>query len=204
MFFAQGNLDPQRTLALFPFTQHPFKNYPSFAAALKDFAGWNILLFGGPETRERCEQLAGELPGNVINLAGRTSLRELTALIRRCRLLVGSDSCGVHIACAVGVPNVVVLGGGHFGRFLPYSPLTSAVVLPLDCYGCNWRCPHPSHLCITNIAPEVVTSAIAATLKGPSPKPRIFAQMDQPGAAGSSLPQSSPSPSKPMQLILFR
>ena len=189
VLFAQGNLDPQRTLALFPFTQHPFKNYPSFAAALKDFAGWNILLFGGPETRERCEQLAGELPGNVINLAGRTSLRELTALIRRCRLLVGSDSCGVHIACAVGVPNVVVLGGGHFGRFLPYSPLTSAVVLPLDCYGCNWRCPHPSHLCITNIAPEVLAAAIAATLKGPSPKPRIFAQMDQPGSVGSGLPQ---------------
>ena len=115
-FFAQGNLDPQRTLALFPFTQHAFKNYPAFAAALKDFAGWNILLFGGAEMRERCEQLAGELPGNVINLAGRTTLRELTALIRRCRLLVGSDTCGVHIACAVGVSNVVVLAGGHLGR----------------------------------------------------------------------------------------
>ena len=173
-FFKQQNLEPQRTLALFPFTQHGLKDYPQFAAALKDFAGWNILIFGGAETQARCELLAAQLPGTVFNLAGRTSLRELAALIRRCKILVGSDTSGPHIACAVGVPNVVVLGGGHFGRFLPYSPLTSVVTLPLDCFGCNWRCTHQRAHCITDITPEILTAAIHQTLEKSSPRARLF------------------------------
>lgn len=186
-FFQQEKLDPKRTLALFPFTQHAIKDYPDFAAALKDFAGWDVLLLGGAETRGRCDQLAGQLAGRVRNLAGRTSLREMAAIIRRCRILVGSDTCAPHVACAVGVPNVVVLGGGHFGRFMPYSPLTTAVALPLDCFGCNWRCQYASAHCITRLMPEAVAAAIAAALKGSSEKPTLFAQTNQRGIVKSSL-----------------
>jgi len=182
-FFQQQNLNPERTLALFPFTQHAIKDYPAFAAALKDFAGWDILLMGGEEVAGRAGQLAAELPGRVRNLAGRTTLREMAALIRRCKLLVGSDSCASHIACAVGVPNVVVLGGGHFGRFMPYSRLTTVVSLPLDCFGCNWHCQHSSPYCITRLTPEVVAAAIAAALKGSRQKPAVFAQTDLCGEA---------------------
>ena len=183
-YFQSEKLEPKQTLALFPFAQYGMKDYPAFAAALKEFAGWNILLLGGAESRKRCEQLALQLSGNVLNLAGRTTLREMAALIRRCKILVGSDSCAVHIACAVGVPNVVVLGGGHFGRFMPYSPLTTAAVLPLDCFGCNWRCPYDRTRCIANLAPEVVSAAIAAALQGPRLKPVIVAQT----STGAALP----------------
>jgi hypothetical protein len=76
----------------------------------------------------------------------------------------------------VGVPNVVVLGGGFFGRFLPYSPLTSVAALPLECFGCHWLCPFPRNHCIKDLAPEVVARAIAETLAKPSARPRLFAQ----------------------------
>ena len=173
-FFKQEKLDPKKTMALFPFTQHAIKDYPHFVAALQDFAGWNILIFGGAEMQDRCQGLAQNLRGNIFNLAGKTSLREMAALIRRCRILVGSDSSGAHIACAVGTPNVVVLGGGHFGRFLPYSALTSTVSLPLNCFGCNWRCPHPKAHCIQDISPGIVASAIHRALEKKSPLPTAF------------------------------
>jgi ADP-heptose:LPS heptosyltransferase len=189
-FFQHEKLDPQRTLALFPFSQHAIKDYPAFAAALKDFAGWDILLMGGSETRERCEQLAGQLAGGVRNLAGRTTLREMAAIIRHCKILVGSDTCGAHIACAVGVPNVVVLGGGHFGRFMPYSPLTTAVSLPMDCFGCNWQCRYAGAHCITRLMPEVVAAAIVSALRGSSRKPRLFAQTDRRGTVQPGLPSA--------------
>ena len=187
-FFQQQGLDPLKTMALFPFTQHAIKDYPAFAAALKSFAGWNFLIFGGPETQAGCELLASQLLGNALVLAGKTSLRELAALTSRCRIFVGSDTSGAHIAGAVGVPNVVVLGGGHFGRFLPYSALTSVVTLPLNCFGCNWRCTHQRAHCVKDVAPELLTEAIRQTLAKNSPQPRVFLPTAKNWADGPALP----------------
>ena len=175
-FFKQQNLDPERTIALFPGSLLGVKVYPYFAQALQSLEGYRFLLFGGVETQSLCEQLAAQLPGPAMILAGRTTLREMASLIRRCRMLVGADSSGPHIACAVGVPNVVVMGGGQFGRFFPYSPLTSAVALPLDCYQCNWQCKHARNHCIRDLAPEVLAEVIRATLAKPASRPRLFVQ----------------------------
>ena len=187
-FFKNEKLDPQRTLALAPFTQHAIKDYPGFAAALKDFSGWNILLLGGAEAWEHCDLLAKQLPGNVQNLAGGTTLRQMTAIIRRCKILVGSDSCASHLACAVGVPNVVLVGGGHYGLFLPYSPLTSTVSLPLNCYDCNWRCPHPHAHCVKDVSAGVLAEAIRQTLAKTSDRQRVFIQSASSWTTATKLP----------------
>jgi hypothetical protein len=68
------------------------------------------------------------------------------------------------------------VGGGHFGRFFPYSPLTSLVCLPLECYGCNWDCRFHTEHCVKDIAPQVIAKAITETLAGPGGKPRVFVQ----------------------------
>ncbi|HEY0455673.1 MAG TPA: methyltransferase domain-containing protein, partial [Verrucomicrobiae bacterium] len=179
-FFTAKKLDPARTIALFPGSQHSFKAYPHFAAALKNLAGYQALIFGGDEICEAAAKLAQELPFPTHNHTGKTTIREMASLIRKCRLLVGSDSAGAHIACAVGVPNVVVLGGGHFGRFFPYSALTSVACLPLECYGCNWRCKHAAHHCLADISPAVVAEAVRQTLAVSSAKPRLFFQSSSP------------------------
>lgn len=134
------------------------------------------------------QALEQQLPGRTLNLCGRTTLLETAALLRRCRLYVGAESGGAHMACAVGVPNVVVLGGGHFGRFMPYSRLTTVVSLPLDCFGCNWRCQYANAHCITSLLPEVLAKAIAAALKRPKERPAIFAQMDSRAIPGCRMP----------------
>jgi ADP-heptose:LPS heptosyltransferase len=175
-FFETNQLDSERTIALFPGAQHDCRVYGGYAAALRNLEGFDFLVFGAAADETLAASLIEGLPGRALNLCGRSSLRETAALLRRCRLYVGAESSGAHLACAVGVPNVVILGGGHFGRFMPYSRLTSAVVLPLDCFGCNWRCPHARAHCVKDVSAEVLAKAIGQTLAAGAAKPRVFLQ----------------------------
>ena len=58
-----------------------------------------IVLAGGSDAAA----MANEMPG-VINLAGRTTLKQLTALLERAALVVANDSGPMHIAAALGPP----------------------------------------------------------------------------------------------------
>jgi ADP-heptose:LPS heptosyltransferase len=85
----------------------------------------------------------------LLDLGGKTSLSQLTGIIVGARFVVSNDTSAAHIAAAVKVPSVVILGGGHFGRFLPYaldlpSPYAPiAVHAAMPCFGCSWRCIYP-------------------------------------------------------------
>lgn len=156
-------------IILFPGALLDCKTYPHYGQVLNQLAHYPIIVCGGEEQREQGEKLCRAHGGQAINLAGQTSLGQLAALMQRARLYLGSDSSGLHIACAVGLKNVVLLGGGHFGRFCPYSPLTTAVCLPLACYGCNWQCSHERIHCLHDIAPETVVTAVRMALDAKEP-----------------------------------
>ena len=38
-------------------------------------------------------------------------------IIKKSCMAIGAETGLAHIACAFNVPNVVLLGGGHYGRF---------------------------------------------------------------------------------------
>jgi ADP-heptose:LPS heptosyltransferase len=88
-----------------------------------------------------------------VNLAGQTSVRELAAVIKACDLFIGEDSAPLHMAAALRKPSVGIIGGSHFGRYVPWGnpEINRFVHVPMDCYGCNWRCPHPRIRCIEEI-----------------------------------------------------
>ena len=83
----------------------------------------------------------------IENWTGKTSLLEFVSIIKCAKMLVGNDSSAVHIASAVGTPSFCVVGGGHFGRFVPYrlekeisGPIPVALFHQMECYGCNLMC----------------------------------------------------------------
>ncbi len=175
-FFAKNGLQRERTIALFPGAYDPRRVYQHYEPVLRHFEQFDIAVFGGNDAVAKADEICKNFHGRSYNLVNKTTIRQMASLMRRCCLCFGADSAGTHIACAVGIPNIVILGGGHFGRFWPYSPLTSVVCLPLECYGCRFRCRYPQTHCINGIVPEVVTEVVRQTLEQPYGKPRIFAQ----------------------------
>ena len=175
-YLSSKNINPDKVISLFPYTQWSIKDYNNFSTLLNspDFSGNTFLILGGKENFEKSEELVSNAANNVYNLAGKTSLLQTAALIKKSKLLVGSDTSGSHIACAVDTPNVVVMGGGHFGRFMPYSNLTSLVTNPIICYGCNWKCKFDKAYCINDISSALLVSAVKDALHSKSGKARIY------------------------------
>lgn len=138
--------------------------------------GWRAVICGGPADMPNAERIRDGISSHqAVNLAGETDLIELVELIRGAQVLIGNDTSGIHIAPAVGVPAVCILGGGHFGRFLPYPNSIEgakpvAVFHTMACYGCNWNCSQP-HVrdeavpCIRSVGVQDVMAALSRALQ---------------------------------------
>ncbi|MDD5753183.1 MAG: glycosyltransferase family 9 protein, partial [Methylococcales bacterium] len=69
------------------------------------FSGGNT-----PDELAYIENLVTQLPDTVINLAGKTSLAELTEIIKNAQFFVGVDTGATHLAAATGVPVIALFG----------------------------------------------------------------------------------------------
>ena len=127
----------------------PLHHFAELIRQLDSQFDTHFVLCGGKDDYKICADLAQELGlKNLTNLASRTSLLDLTEIIRSAALVISNDSSPVHIAAATATPSVCILGGGHFGRFFPYiteqtsDPATkiTAAWHEMDCFGCSWRC----------------------------------------------------------------
>ncbi|MBN2272083.1 MAG: glycosyltransferase, partial [Sedimentisphaerales bacterium] len=118
--FRDNRLAPARTIALFAGAQYDCRVYERYGEALAEFCRANRLEIvalgtGGEEAiNQRNLDAAGV---RAVNLSGQTSILESAAVLKRCRLALGAETGLAHICCAVGTPNIILLGGGHFGRF---------------------------------------------------------------------------------------
>ncbi len=100
-------------IAVHPFTSDPIKQWPmdNFIELAKRLAkeGIKIIIVGGKDNLEKYPWLFETFKNSgVINLIGRTTLRQLAAFLKVCRLLVSGDSGPMHLACAVNTPVVAI------------------------------------------------------------------------------------------------
>jgi len=123
----------------------PLAQYGALAERLLA-AGYRVVFVGAPG-EDPDPAVFGPLrerPG-MIDLAERTSVPELMDVMNGATGVVSNDTGPAHLAIALGTPTVVIVGGGHFGCFVPYPegiapPTARFVYQPMDCYHCLWRC----------------------------------------------------------------
>jgi ADP-heptose:LPS heptosyltransferase len=92
-----------------------------FAAIADDVAqqGLQVVLTGVAHERELVESAARTMQSPSINLAGRTSLGALAALLHGARLLLCNDTGVSHLASALQVPSVVIFSDSDVQRWAP-------------------------------------------------------------------------------------
>jgi ADP-heptose:LPS heptosyltransferase len=123
----------------------PFQRYFSLAEHLIG-RGYRVVFVGsGDEAPGEVERALLEDNPGIVDLYGKTSLPEVMDIMRGAAAIVSNDTGPAHLAIGLGRPTVVVVGGGHFGSFVPYpegvAPKTARFVYQeMPCYHCFWRC----------------------------------------------------------------
>jgi heptosyltransferase II len=94
-----------------PAKRWPADRFIEAARMLIEQTGAHWWILGGPGDVALADSIAGQLPQNSVrSLAGKTSLRELCAVLKACQVVLTNDTGPMHVAAAVGTPVVVPFG----------------------------------------------------------------------------------------------
>lgn len=145
----------------------------SIAAVIRGLASANgsgpglfPVLLGGPDDAALARAVAAEMRGApMLDLAGRTSLRDLVAIFPECAAAFGPDSGPMHIAAATGCPVVSLWGSTSPTRSAPWGFERFALRGEIPCHPCYLRrCPIGRE-CMHRISPENVIEAVKSALR---------------------------------------
>ena len=136
---------------------------------------WEGFICGAKQEHSLGEQILKQSDVPLQNLCGQTTLVELAGLLSQSRLTISNDTGVVYLSSAVGTKSVCIVGGGHFGRFVPYPDLPGQtnnlkeVFHKMPCYGCNWKCIYPINEgepapCIANISVDAVWGKVISLI----------------------------------------
>jgi heptosyltransferase-2 len=146
---------PERYAVLAPGAEYgPAKRWPYFADLTKKMSMEKTIL-GSPGDARAAEGLQGT------NLVGRTSLDEAIVLIAGAALVVSNDSGLMHVAAALGRPQVALFGSSSPEHTPPQSAAARVLWLRLECSPCYAReCPLGHFRCMREIGVESVLREI--------------------------------------------
>jgi len=170
MLLGTAQHDHRPIIALHPGAKPPARRWPaaSFAATADTLTrrhGARMLLTGGPGEEKIVDAVARQMTSEVLNLAGKTSLGGLAAVIARADLFISNDTGPAHLACAVDTPSITIFGPADYPRWAPLDQHRHPTVRhPVACSPCSyWECPI-DHRCLTRIAPRGVIGEAARLL----------------------------------------
>jgi len=125
-----------------------------------------IVLVGDQTQRALADNLVKKINSpDLLNRVGKTTLPELTALLKAAVAGVGPDSGPGHIAAAVNTPFVTLFGPTSAVRTAPYGCENLVVKADMDCAPCyKQRCADRNKECMSNIKADAVIAMLGKAL----------------------------------------
>lgn len=101
--------------------------------------GVAVIVAGSAAEKDRAGEIVRGCEAGCYNLAGETSMADYAALLQRCRLFIGVDSAGLHIAAAVGTSTVGIFGPSSPVSWAPVGREHLVVQKNLPCVPCRQK-----------------------------------------------------------------
>jgi ADP-heptose:LPS heptosyltransferase len=156
-------------VALAPSAAFPLKRWPIeyWKELVRLSSEQNFVLLGGPDDHF-IEEIKRIAPHRVINLSGKTDLRETSAIVKLSQILIVNDTGTLHTAEQQGHPTIALMGPAPFG----FPSRNSTVIMERDfaCRPCSKHgqgpCVNPVfQKCLRDIVPQEVHQQMLRLLK---------------------------------------
>ena len=143
--------------------------YGALAKWLSTEYNAQIVVTGTAEESALLEQMQQSTGVPLYLLAGKTTIRELAAILSVCHLFICNDSAPMHLAAAVNTPTLAIFGPSKSLETAPYGDIHQVVELD---YPCRWTCDEDQcyyknyQECLTALPVELVTEKARMMLDG--------------------------------------
>lgn len=125
---------------------------------IKDFSA-EIILFGSKGDMDSADTLQRNAGQKLVNVAGKTSLKEAIALIGHCRLFISNDSGLMHVAGALNIPTIAIFGSTNPVTTSPPGKRSVVIHKDVPCAPCLKKTCPKSFECMDQISADEVYEA---------------------------------------------
>lgn len=126
-----------------------------------------VVYFGDPAGASLVNEICHDMPDRVINLAGKTTLRELIVLIKTCSIFLTNDSGPMHISAALNVPLLALFGSTSDVKTGPYGS-GKVIHKHVECSPCYKKICPIDFRCMKRIEVDEVYRELEKMLKNES------------------------------------
>ena len=128
------------------FRTWPKEKYISLICYLLEKYNFQIILCGSKNDKKITDFIKSTIfDKRLIDLTGKTNIKEFIEIIRFSYFVVANDSSSIHIAYSLGIKSFCMSGGNSFKRFVPYPKSIKKEFRPktfysVACYKKSWKC----------------------------------------------------------------
>ncbi len=169
---------PGPVIALNPGASHHVnrwsaERFTALADALAERVSATIIIIGGKEDENLAQSISAASASKPLVMAGKATLLQLGAVLRRCDLLISGDTGPLHLATAVRTRVIALFGAADPARTGPVGP-GHRVIQAKDahCAPCRSRvCSNKVYLdCMEKITVQDVMDVVLDMMKNPVPR----------------------------------
>jgi heptosyltransferase-2 len=102
-----------------------------------------ILIFGGPDETELKNRIAEKINSTEVYVVEPENLGQTAAIMKRCNLFITNDSSLMHVASALQLNVVVIIGPTNTNYIHPWQTNYKIISLNLECSPCFFYSPRP-------------------------------------------------------------
>ena len=151
----------KRRVVVAPGSKSDIKKWPAeyFAQVLDQLSGsgdCEIVFIGDLKDADDVKKIKGLMTHESLDLAGRTSFKELCAWIKTAELVITNDSAPLHIADSLKVPVLAIFGPTDPRKYGPRFSQSLVARKTLFCSPCEKPQCRYHHECLRELGPEEV------------------------------------------------
>lgn len=144
------------------------EKFSALGKRLIEEKGAKVLIFGGPEENELKNKVASGIGSSDAIVVEAKSLAQSAAVMKRCNVFVSNDSSLMHVASALKLNVVAVIGPTNTAYIHPWQTNYRIVSLNLPCAPCFYYSPKPllcyrtdlQFKCVKEISVDMVMAAV--------------------------------------------